>query len=433
MNPRRLHFQFFTVLLLLGGLASRLVYIQVFQGLAYSEIARRQFIKKVKSESRRGDILDRNGNILATTLETQSIFAHPRELAKSSDSFRFLAAALSLTPAELRQKTGGREDFVWLERKCSPAKAEEIAQKKIRGIGATPEQKRYYPNGILACHLIGAVGLDNSALAGVEQAFDAFLRGKSVIVDQVSDGKGRRIETPSGSAPKAPQNVVVLTIDRSLQYIVEKELQRGVEENQAESGMALIQDPRTGEILASASYPPFDPGLFSNGKAPDRMAAAGLSNPVVSKLFEPGSTFKVVTFAAALEEKKFSSKDVVDCEDGEWKIAGTVIHDHEKSGVLPLSQVLEKSSNIGTAKIGLKLGKEKLYRYARAFGFGTRTGANLPGETEGLFRHPSKWSGATLPILSFGQGIGVTALQLIGAYSAVANGGDPVAPGLVGG
>ncbi|OGR84301.1 MAG: hypothetical protein A2901_03050 [Elusimicrobia bacterium RIFCSPLOWO2_01_FULL_54_10] len=222
---------------------------------------------------------------------------------------------------------------------------------------------------------------------------------------------------------EAPKSAVTLTIDRTLQYYAEKELKAGVEEFQAKSGMILIQDPRTGDILAMASYPHFDPNILSKGTLPENFNRKWLDNPAVSHLFEPGSTLKVVTFAAALEEKAISSNEMFNCEGGKWKVAGAVINDHEPQGLLTASQVLEKSSNIGTAKVGLKLGAERFYRYVRAFGFGTRTGLPIPGETDGLFREPRKWTPQSLPVLSFGQEIGVTAVQLIGAFSAVANGG----------
>ncbi len=431
MTQRRLQIQFMGIMLLLGGLAARLFQIQVLNGLTYSEMAQRQFVKKVKSETIRGEILDRNNQILAASMECQSIFAHPKEMDASNSSLKLLGQALDVEPKLLKSKMAASEDFVWIERKVDPMAAESIAKQKIKGLGMMAEQKRYYPNGSLACHLIGSVGLDNTGLSGIEQTMDSHLKGKLVTSTQFRDGKGRRIS--EASEENAPQDIrsVTLTIDRTLQYYAEKELKAGVEENQAKSGMLIIQNPKTGEILAMASYPDYDPNLLAKGTPPSNFDRKWLENPAVCRLFEPGSTFKIVTLSAAIEEKAVTAKDLFNCENGKWKIAGSEINDHEPSGTLTVSQILEKSSNIGTAKIGIKLGKDKLYRYARAFGFGTKTGIQVPGETDGLFRVPKKWSPLSLPILSFGQEIGVTAIQMIGAYSAIANGGALPEPRII--
>lgn len=431
MTGHRLQILFFTVLLLLGGLAARLFQIQVLNGLAYSEMAQRQFVKKVKSETTRGEIMDRNGMVLAASIECQSIYAHPKEMNAAKGTLTLLGNALDMEPRLINNKIHSDDDFVWIERKVNLLTAEAIAKQKIKGLGMVAEQRRYYPNGSLACHLIGSVGMDNTGLSGVEQTLDSALKGKLLTLTQIRDGKGRRMSPAFDPREKPFKNSVTLTIDRTLQYYAERELKAGVEENRAKSGMILIQNPKTGEILAMASYPDFDPNLLSKGKIPEDFNKKWLANPAVSRLFEPGSTFKIITFAAALEEKAIVPSQEFECEHGKWKVAGTVINDHEPEGRLTVSQILEKSSNIGTAKIGLKLGPEHFYRYARAFGFGTRTGLPIPGETDGLFRDPKKWSAISLPILSFGQEIGVTAVQLIGAYSAVANGGLLLEPQVI--
>ncbi len=428
---KRLQVQFILILLLLGGLAARLFQIQIFNGLAYAEMAQRQFVKKVTSETIRGEILDRNRQLLAASVECLSIFANPKEIDGSQSSYKLLGKALEVEPRWLKTKMSSKGEFVWLERKIDPVAAEAIARQNIKGLGMVREQKRYYPNGPLACHLLGAVGLDNTGLSGIEQTMDAHLKGKFVTLTQLRDGKGRRMNPAFDENPNPDAKTITLTIDRGLQYYAEKELKAGVEENLAKSGMIILQNPKTGEILAMASYPDFDPNLLSKGAPPENFDKKSLGNPAICQLFEPGSTFKVVTLAAAIEEKSVAPGDLFNCENGKWKIAGSEINDHEPSGTLSVSQILEKSSNIGTAKIGLKLGREKLYRYARAFGFGTRTGIAVPGETEGLFRDPKKWSPLSLPILSFGQEIGVTAIQMVGAYSAIANGGALLEPQII--
>ena len=431
MIGNRLQILFFTVLLLLGGLAARLFQIQVLNGLAYSEMAQRQFVKKVKAETTRGEILDRNGLVLATSIECQSIFAHPKEMRASKGALAMLGNNLDMEPRRINSKIHSDDDFVWIERKVNPMAAEAVARQKIKGLGMVAEQKRYYPNGSLACHLIGSVGVDNTGLSGVEQILDPSLKGKQLTLTRLRDGKGRNMDPAFDSREKPRKNSVTLTIDRTLQYYAERELKAGVEENRAKSGMVLIQDPKTGEILAMASYPDYDPNIFSKGEIPADFNRKWLENPSVSRLFEPGSTFKLITFAAALEEKAVLPTQEFECENGRWKVAGSFINDHEPQGRLTVPQILERSSNIGTAKIGLKLGADRMYRYARAFGFGSRTGLQVPGETDGLFRDPKKWSALSLPILSFGQEIGVTAIQLIGAYSAVANGGMLLEPRVI--
>lgn len=430
MSPIRLRLPFLFIFILLTALAARLFYIQVLQGLSYTELAQRQFLKKVKGETFRGDIYDRNGSVLATTIERTSLYIHPKELKKTDQLMRTLHSALSMSFSELESKINSADSFVWLCRKLSSFEASSISAEKIKGLGIVLEQSRYYPNGELACQLIGSVGLDNHGLAGVEQFFDSFLSGKQLVQEQIRDGKGRRIlnvlpvdSEDEGAVSSAASNSVLLSIDRPLQYVAEKEIEQGVKETGAERGMAIIQNPQTGEILAMASYPRFDPNAVANGNLPPDFNNLAVLNPNVTQLFEPGSTFKIVTFAAALEEKKFSLEDTLFCEGGKWRVGETIINDHEPSNRLTFPEVLEKSSNIGTAKIGLKIGKETLYRYARAFGFGTKTGIPLPGETGGLLRPPQKWSPISLPIISFGQEIGASALQVVSAFSAIANGG----------
>ncbi len=437
MRNQRLSFCFAFIFVLLGALALRVAYIQIFKSVKYAEMAQKQYVKKVRSESYRGSILDRNGAILASTLESHSVFIRPKEFRRTPQSLQSLSHILSMDPSEIKQKLSTQKDFVWLERKLSPSRMEAISSNQIKGVGTVSEQKRYYPNATLACHLLGAVGMDNHGLAGIEQSLESLLKGRPLVLDQLRDGKGRRISgsdlqrsLASGNADAASDPSVTLTIDRSLQFIAEREIKQGVEENRAERGMVILQNPKTGEILAMASYPAFDPNQLAAGSAGSAKGAQ-IQNPMVSKLFEPGSTFKMVTFAAALEEKKIALSDLYDCESGKWSYGGVTINDHEPQQMLSTTEVMEKSSNIGTAKIALKLGKEALYQYARAFGFGTKSGLPLPGETEGLLRDPSRWSKVSLPILSFGQEIGVNAVQLCSAFSAIANRGVLLEPQII--
>ena len=431
MTQRRLRFAFSGIFALLGLLAARLFYIQAVRGIAYSAIAQKQFVKKVRTECYRGDILDRDGNVLASSIESQSVFLRPREVKHPKELCRFLQTALSMPYSEIKSKLNSKQDFVWLERKLTPTQARLITERRIAGLGVQPEQRRYYPNGSLACYVVGAVGMDNRGLAGVEQTMNSVLTGKTLVSEQLRDGKGRSIQTdvPAGDEPVASS--VALTIDRSLQHAAEQELRRGVEENKADRGMILVQNPKTGEILAMAAYPSFNPNDLSTGDLPRGFKFSRIQNPMINQVYEPGSTFKIVTLSAALEERQFAPSDRLFCENGKWKFATVTINDTEPAGEISLSEIAERSSNIGCAKIALKLGKDEFYRYARAFGFGTKTGVTLPGESDGLLRDPQDWSLVTLPIMGFGQGIGVTPLQMLSAFSAVANDGMLVEPVIV--
>jgi cell division protein FtsI (penicillin-binding protein 3) len=428
VTPKRLRLTFSAIFLLLGLLAVRLFYIQAVRGLAYSEIAQKQFVRKVRTESYRGSILDRNGNVLASSIESQSVFIRPREIKNQKEAVHLLQTAFALSASEIKEKLNSRQDFVWLERKLTPAQAQLVSESKVAGIGVQSEQRRYYPNGSLGCYVVGSVGMDNHGLTGIEQTMESFLTGKTQVIDQLKDGKGRSIQTEVPAGQASVVNSVELTLDRSLQHAAEQEIKRGVEENRASRGMIILQNPKTGEILAMAAYPNFNPNDLATGGLPSGFDFSKLQNPMVNKVFEPGSTFKLVTLAAALEERKFSASDTLFCENGTWKFSTVTINDHEPSGSIDFSQVMERSSNIGCAKIGLKLGKESLYHYTRAFGFGTKTGVGLPGESEGLLRDPKGWSMVTLPIMAFGQGVGVTALQMVSAFSAIANDGVLVEP-----
>ncbi|MBI2119673.1 MAG: penicillin-binding protein 2 [Elusimicrobia bacterium] len=426
---QRIKICFYFVLALILILSLRLIYIQILQGVYYSEIAEKQYRQKVKTEGLRGEILDRNGNILAKSIESFSIYFRPKEFKNSKASVQKLENLLNFKVSQNVLK----KDFLWIERKLLPQEVEKLSQSKIKGIGLVSEQKRYYPNGVLACYLLGSVGMDHHGLSGIEQTFDTFLSGKSQTLDQWKDGKGRKFldyttEDASQISQKNLSNTVILSVDRSLQYIAEKEIEKGVEENDAVSGIILIQNPHTGEILAMASHPGFDPNSMERTKY---LEETYLQNGMVNHIYEPGSTFKVVAFAAALEEKKFALEELINCENGNWKIGSLNIHDHEPSGVISFQEVLEKSSNIGTAKIGLRLGKDLFFKYALAFGFGAKTGILLPGESQGLLRHPQTWSQNSLPTLSFGQEIGVTPLQLVNAFSSIANGGFLMEPHIV--
>ena len=295
----------------------------------------------------------------------------------------------------------------------------------------TTDIKRFYPEESLAAQVLGVVGDTQQGLSGVELIAERWLSGRSVpfLFKQWSFAKPKRRR----SWPRArilPPHSVGLTLDRTLQTIVEQELAIQMKMSRPKSGTVIVQDPQTGEILAMATAPSFDPNLWGSPMQPADYGPEALKNPAVEHVFEPGSTFKIVTAAAALEEHCVTPTDTFFCENGSWDIPGRTIHDHEKEGWLTFTQVISHSSNIGTAKVARRLGRDPLYRYARAFGFGMPTGLGLPGDGTGILRETHDWRLSSLETISFGQEVGVTPLQMVNAYSVIANGGWLLEPRL---
>ncbi|MBW2121703.1 MAG: transpeptidase family protein, partial [Deltaproteobacteria bacterium] len=316
--------------------------------------------------------------------------------------------------------------FVWLQRKIAPKKAEMIRKLELPGVGFVKESRRYYPNLALAANVLGFVGMDSQGLEGIELQYERYLRGSPRLVVLELDARGREIVIQDPVSPAELSSCsLVLTIDRDIQYIVKRALSQAVSRTRARSGMAVVMDPRTGEILAMASRPTFNPNLLSN------YDPNSVRNRVITDIFEPGSIFKVFLLAAALQERVVKRNDIFFCYNGVYRIGRETIHDHKKYGWLTLQKVIKFSSNIGATQIGLRVGARRLDRYIRSFGFGSLTGVDLPGEVRGIVRSPERLSKVGLANSSFGQGISVTAIQLISALSAIANGGTLMRPYIV--
>jgi len=414
------------MILTLIVLEIRLYYIQVISHPRYKKIADKQFISVRQSELRRGIIYDRNGNELAIESEANSVYAIPSSIANPGKTARKLALLLDLSEKEILKKLQTRNSFVWLRRKIDIETADKIKNLHIKGIKLISEGKRFYPENELASQVIGLAGLDNQGLSGIESSFDKFLTGKAEKTFRRKDGFGREVIAAGNDyGVEADGCNVVTTIDKVIQYIAEVELNRACEETKAKLGIIIVQDCQTGEILALANLPSF------NGNSPSPEKYKYLDIPAVSNIFEPGSTFKAIVAAALLEENLVRLKDLFYCENGFYLSNGLPIRDHEADGWLTFVQVLEKSSNIGIAKAGQLLKKDTLYQYARDFGFGNYTGIRLPGETPGILKNPKDWSEISLSRLSFGQGIGVTAIQLVSAFSCLANRGVLMEPMVV--
>ncbi len=414
------------------ALLIRLVIVQILQGDILCEKAENQGRLHVKLLPWRGTIYDRNGKELAISVSADSICVRPSEVEKPDEASLKIAEVLNEDLLKVKKKLTSDRPFVWLKRKAEKRKAQMV--KSISGVGIIEESKRSYPAGMLASHLIGFSGMDNCGLEGIEFTFDRYLRGMPGYLRSKTDARGRELATLR-YADKAPDEGkgLMLTIDEVIQYLVERELDRAYSTEPAQDGSrirvkgvsAIVMRTSTGEILALANRPTFNPANFGLSSFDERR------NRAVTDIFEPGSCFKIIPAAAALEEGLFRPEDEIFCENGSFRLPGHTIHDVHPYGLLTFRQVLVKSSNIGASKISAELGEMRFYRYIRRFGFGEKTGSGLPGETAGLLRHPGRWSKLSISMLSFGQEIGVSSIQLISAFSAVANGGVLMQPMVV--
>lgn len=398
----------------------RLVYLQVFRYGTFEQRAQHQQQRTEEVSAPRGIIFDRNGQELAMSINVDSVFAVPSEMPKLASTISLIARITKQDPRELLAKCEASKSFCWLARKPDPEVSARIKSLNLRGIYLQKEPKRYYPKGDLAAQVLGYVGMDDAGLSGIEREYDTQLHGRPGAMLISVDARKKWF----GSVEKQPtpgQNVV-LTIDEKIQYIAERELQTAMEQTKAIAGTVLVENPRTGEILALANRPTFDPNL-SKEITPEK-----LKNHAVSDVYEPGSTFKLVTIAGALEEHVTRPDEMFDCQMGSIIYNGMRIRDSKPHGVLSVADVLAESSDVGSIKIGLRLGDDRFYKYIRAFGFGQPTGIELPGETRGLTKPVSRWSKVSIAAISMGQEIGITPLQLAGLISTMANDGIYVAP-----
>lgn len=377
---------------------------------------------------RRGKILDSNNKELAVNLEAYSIYLRPKEVKEPRKLVDVLSKHLGLTRDEVLNLVSSKKPFVWVKRLVEPDVASKIKEMNIGGIGFIEEPKRIYPNGHLAGQVLGFTDIDSRGIEGVEYYLDEVLAGKPGKVVVKKDARGRQILSEPfdfGTEESISGADVILTLNSQIQYIVERELKEGVERVKAEKGMVVVMNPETGEVIAMASYPFLDPNNFK------RYGDEVRRNLTVWYSFEPGSTIKPFLVAAALEEGVVSPSTMFDCENGRRRISGAVIRDVHPYKVLSVSDTLRLSSNICASKIAEALGKDRFYKYLEGFGFGQKTGIDLPGESSGIVTKPKQWGPVELATLSFGQGISVTVLQLATALSAIANGGYLIKPYIV--
>ena len=408
------------------GLIGRLAYLQGFRHAELAAAAERQYSRTVTIRPKRGPILDRHGQTLAASSAAESLFAQPRRIERPGEVAHRLAEILGEPEEDLRRRLAGDRAFVWVRRRLPPAAAQAVRALGERGLGLVPETLRLYPNRELAAHVLGFEGVDGAGLEGIERLWDAHLAGAPGKAVVERDALGRDVTTtPVTIKPPTPGAGLSLTIDTTIQYLAEREIDAAWRRTGARAAMAVVMDPRTGEVLALAVRPTFNPNSFA--------AATGNEwrNRAVTDPFEPGSTFKVILAAAALEEGVVKPTDMIFGGRGAITVASTTIRDWKKYGWLSFAEVLQNSSNVGSIKVGLELGRERYYRYISGFGFGSPTGVGLPGESRGLLRDLRRWSGLSLATMSIGQEISVTAVQLVAAVGAVANGGRLMQPRVV--
>jgi cell division protein FtsI (penicillin-binding protein 3) len=393
----------------------RLGYLQLFRHREYLTRAQHQQQHVIEITPKRGAIFDRNMHPLAMSIPVDSAFAVPSEIADEQLAVRLLSGVLGIPRDVLETRLESSRSFVWIARKLPPDKKEAVEALNLKGVYFQKENQRIYPKRDLAAHVLGFVDLDEKGLGGIEYELDSKIRGASEKIVVMADAKQRWFD--GGQAQRERGASVVLTLDEKIQYIAERELAAAISKTHAIAGTAMVMNPNTGEILALANWPKFNPNAANEAPADARM------NRAVTALYEPGSTFKLITLAAAFDQGITRPSEVFDCENGAVYIAGHRIRDHKPFGLLSVSEILAQSSDVGAIKIALRLGAPKFYDYIRAFGFGQPTGVDLPGESKGLLRRLESWSAVSIGSISMGQEVGVTPIQLISAVSAIANGG----------
>jgi len=407
-----------------AALGARAVHLTILQGAALTERATRQHQESVPMAAQRGPIVDRYGEPLALSRESAAVYLRPREWAAGPDTVKTVARLLNMPQDAVLQRVSARAPFVWLSRQVPLDRWSALEGMKLPGIGSEPAHERVYPHGALAGQVLGFTGVDGHGLEGVERALDAELRGEVEAVVVGHDARGRQFvlggEEPE-SLPRAGAEIE-LTIDAGLQRVAEVELERAVREQEARAGTLVALDPQTGEVLAMATVPRFDPNQFATASADQ------WRNRAITDCYEPGSTFKAFLAAAALGAGVVRPEDRIACENGKWAVGNRVIRDSHPHGVLTFADVIAESSNIGAAKVAERLGSERFGHVLQAFGFGKPTGVDLPGEAGGLLRPIERWGRIHLVTNAFGQGIAVTPLQLARGFAAIANGGHLMRP-----
>jgi cell division protein FtsI (penicillin-binding protein 3) len=402
----------------------RLGYLQLYRHREYLLRAQHQQQRIIEISPKRGAIYDRNMHALAMSIKVDSAYAIPNEIIDKALAAQLLSGVLGMPVDLVESRLNSSQNFVWIERKLTTEKSEAITALNLKGVYNQAENKRFYPKADLASHVVGFVDIDEKGLGGIEYALDNQIRGKSEKIVMMTDAHQKWFD--GGEARRDRGANVVLTLDEKIQYIAERELAAAINKTHALAGSVVVMNPNNGELLAVANWPTFDPNAASAG-----IPAESRMNRAVSALYEPGSTFKLITLAAAFDQGITNAEEVFDCENGAIYVAGHKIHDHKRFGLLTVADILALSSDVGAIKIAERLGAPKFYDYIHSFGFGTPTGVDLPGESRGLLRPLVNWSPISIGAISMGQEVGVTPMQLISAVSAIANGGMLYKPHIV--
>ncbi len=412
-------------LLGLGTVLARAYQLQILERAHLRSIARQGYVGVIKLPPQRGTIYEREGHELALSVEVASVYAHPKRIEKKGITAKKLAKALGENPDSVLKLLNRRRSFVWIKRRIPPGRARKVMALGLQGVGVTKETRRFYPGKEIAAHLIGFVGTDNQGLEGLERKYDEILRGSQYSLIQMRDALGRLFSVSRPIPSGHRMHDLRLTIDKDIQYKAQQALKAAVERCGAKAGHCIVVDPMTGEILAMAVVPEFNPNSFLDYKPYQ------WRNRAITDCYEPGSTMKVFLLAASLEENVVSPLTRFDCEQGMCQVADHVIRDTHRYGLLSVSEIVVRSSNIGAVKIAQRLGYERLYDYLKKFGFGQKTGVELIGERSGFVRPPDRAGPVDRATVAFGQGMTATSLQLAMAMAAIANGGRLMRPYVV--
>ncbi|MDY6854337.1 MAG: penicillin-binding transpeptidase domain-containing protein [Thermodesulfobacteriota bacterium] len=408
------------------AISVRAYQLHVLKNKELSQLTENQVKRVITVAPKRGVIYDCKREEIAISIDVASIYAQPSKITNKREYARKLSRILKIKRRDLIKKLNSDKSFVWIKRKVAPDESKKVESLNLDGINFLTEAKRFYPSREIASNVIGFVGIDSKGLEGLEFNYDKDLKGKATYSSVQRDALGRII---FGKQLKQRKNVMgnelILTIDKTIQYIAEEELRKAVRKTRAKSGTVVVMRPDTGEILAMAIQPQYNPNVFWKYKP------SSWRNRAVTDSFEPGSTFKVFLLAAVLEEGVVSQRDIFFCENGSYRVGKNTINDVHPHAWLTIKRIIQYSSNIGVSKVGERLGKEKFHEYIRKFGFGERTNVNLPGETNGLVRSPQNWKKIDMNTISFGQGVSVSAIQLINGLCTIANKGFLMKPYIV--
>jgi len=409
----------------LSAIGARAFYLQVFCSSWLSKKAANQYEKSLIFQGKRGTIYDTNHREMALSIDVASIVAYPPNIEDPAATSKALNKTLKIDLNSLKQRLTSDRSFVWVKRKVTPKEVKDVKALDLKGIDFISEHERFYPNKTLAAQMLGFSGTDGHGLEGIEYYYDTYLKGSTCSFTVLKDAFKRGFDAEKSVMPDCSGNNLILTIDYNIQYLSERALEEAAVKFNAESGMAIVMSPKTGAILAVAHYPFFNPNSF--GEFDQNL----WRNRSITDPFEPGSTMKIFSACAAIEFGGYSPNAIFFCENGKYQIGKNVVRDTHPHGWLSLQQIIKFSSNIGTIKVSEMVGPEHIYKTFRNFGFGEKTGIDCPGETSGSLSHYNRWSKIDAGAISFGQGVAVSALQLITAASAIANDGVLMAPYIV--